>query len=200
MPTEYTAIIKEKNITFREFTLRCAREIDYTMSMRDSPLDAEIPTKFFPGRYYPNKLRKLGVKLEDAEAMLPEEAERRAKEKYGIELRKYTRIIRKRERLEKRCRSLLENVKMWQPPTPEHVGLKDFMRNQLEDFMELDCSTDYCKEPKEQTGAEYKADLIRELNRKIGCYQEAYEKEVANAQESSEWVKKLRESLLEDGE
>ena len=42
MPTSYTEVLFERDQSFRDFALRCARGIGFLADMRDKPLDAPI--------------------------------------------------------------------------------------------------------------------------------------------------------------
>ena len=57
MPTGYTSDIYDgKDISFREYALKCARNFGAYVEMRDSSLDTEMPTEFEPSTYYRDKL------------------------------------------------------------------------------------------------------------------------------------------------
>lgn len=63
MPTGYTYAIKE-GISFRDFVLKCARAFEACVSMRDDPMDKEIP-EFVASDYYQKELDKSFARLNE---------------------------------------------------------------------------------------------------------------------------------------
>lgn len=75
MPSGYTSDIYEgKDISGKDFILKCARAFGATIMMRDEPLDKEIPV-FEPSTYYIEVLEKAKNELEKYKKMSTEEAE-----------------------------------------------------------------------------------------------------------------------------
>jgi len=69
MPTGYTATLMEKNQTFPEFIMGCARAFGALIMMRDDPNDATIPDKFEPSDYHAKGIIKAREKLAKLKAM-----------------------------------------------------------------------------------------------------------------------------------
>ena len=78
MPTGYTNIIKN-DISFKEFTLRCARNFGACITMRDDAWDKEIP-KFKPTDYHIKELKKLRKKLSELKKMSNAQADKKSKQ------------------------------------------------------------------------------------------------------------------------
>lgn len=200
MATGYTYKIKEgKTNSIREFALDCARQFGACISLRDEPSDTPIPDEFVPGNYNKDSIEKAQRELTKAQNMTLAEAKKKAEEEYK------TRLIEnkeKRKRIEqerKRYESMLEKVKTWEPPTPNHEKLKRFMVSQLEESIKYDCSSKlYMEQPKKQTGEEYKANLIRYANEDIKLNTREYNREVKITKERTDWIRALRNSLPEE--
>ena len=59
MTTGYTDAVGKGEITeFKDYALLCARAFGACVSMRDEPLDAEIPEEFKPNDYHEKSLQK----------------------------------------------------------------------------------------------------------------------------------------------
>ncbi|MBS3155164.1 hypothetical protein J4404_01555, partial [Candidatus Woesearchaeota archaeon] len=69
MPTGYTYIIGEKDITFKEFALRCARGFGALVEMRDDSLEARIPNKFYPCSYHKEQIGEAQKQLDRVQNM-----------------------------------------------------------------------------------------------------------------------------------
>ena len=83
MPTGYTMILtEEKEIDFKEFALRCARNFGALIMMRDEPMDKEIPEEFPVSDYHSKKLNECMEQLEQFKALSYKEYEIKAKEKF----------------------------------------------------------------------------------------------------------------------
>lgn len=196
MPTGYTAELMEKGMDFRSFVLRCARAFGALLMMRDDPLNAPIPEKFEPSDYHVKALAEATKKHILLQAMTDNE-----KIAFG-EVEKADTIKRTREWLEKekqenmRLIDMRLQVQSWNPPTPDHVGLKDFMLQQIDISMH---NTTY--QENEISNAEAKpptAFYVEALSRAahdIEYHAKENIKEIGRATERTDWVKKLRASI-----
>lgn len=100
----------------------------------------------------------------------------------------------KRIKLKKRYEEILEKVIKWEPPTKDHVGLKEFAINQINESIDFDCSEYKCKIiPYEEwiDVKEYEYLLMREVD----YYKYILEENIKRACERTKWVKALKESL-----
>ena len=80
MPTEYTHYIKD-GISFKEFALKCARAFGACITMKEDPMDVEIP-KFKPDTYYHKRLKATLKKWKELDNITVAEAELMAEEEY----------------------------------------------------------------------------------------------------------------------
>lgn len=196
MPTAYTAKLMEEGQSFPAFVMTCARAFGALITMRDDPLDAEIPENFKPSNYHVERLSAAKADLARLEKM--GDAERVA---FG-KLKRDQEIEARRAHLDKdrsqndRLDEARAQVEKWEPPTPEHVGLKDFMLEQINiSRHDLSWAEKYLAEAAAKTPAQYYADAVAGAKRQVEWHTEEQEKEAARARERTEWVKALRESL-----
>lgn len=136
MPTAYTAMITDRDepATFKEFALACARNFGALIHMRDEQFGATIPEKI-----HGTDIDDLDERVRDAETRLAE-AERltvdQARSLMAKENEEYAAYVAesnaKGATTRARVDSTLAEVNAWEPPTPNHVGLKKFMIEQLE--------------------------------------------------------------------
>jgi hypothetical protein len=198
MPTGYTAVIGERDITFKEFALRCARAMGACVMQRDNPMD-EPPKLQEPCDFYAKEIDATKAKLEALKGMSASEAERRAAEEYAETIDGAQTGIAKDAALRDKYEAMLVQVKAWEPPTPEHQGLKKFMVEQIEESIRFDCIGTYYQErianAKQLTGGSWLLKEQTELTRHLARYAEEYEKEVQRTNERNAWITALWASL-----
>lgn len=202
MPTSYTAPIYEgeENFTFTKFAMRCARNFGALIEMRGEPLDAEIDFDkcFQPSDYYKKALERVEKEYQEFLDNPPtaEELGKKYDEKVNNDFEKFLERKESRKVLQERYAAMLEQVKVWDPPTEEHNGLKEFMISQLQESMDYDCIV---YSPYTDDREEYiKYHMSPEpLLKEIAYYKERYEKEVELCNNRKQWVIKLMQSLKE---
>lgn len=196
MPTGYTADIKD-GISFETFAMNCARAFGACVTLRDEPGGGEnIPAEFAPSDYHAKALQGARDDLAALLAMPGQERERTAAQSWGdAETGRLMRLEDKRKQREA-YESMLAEVNAWTPPTTEHVGLHEFMRAQIVQSIDVDCSGDYDQEPTPRlTGEQWAAERAAELNRDIAYHEKEDAAEVQRAESRTAWVKALRSSL-----
>ncbi|MEX0596602.1 MAG: hypothetical protein WD512_08880, partial [Candidatus Paceibacterota bacterium] len=155
MPTGYTSEIYEgKNVNGKDFIMLCARAFGATVTMREEPLDKEIP-EFQPSDYSLRGLKRAKAELDRYMNMTLKEAQIKLDEVYEEELQRYYDRIKEKNELEARYRKVLDEVKAWNPPTDDHVELKKYAINQIEESIKGDCNISYFKLPVKGTAQEY---------------------------------------------
>lgn len=136
MPTGYTAKITEGQ-TFEEFVLQSARAMGALIMMRDDPADAPIPDEFKPSNHHIEGLQRAKERLAVLDAMSPKEAKAAADAAFEKQSKEVAeRLARVREE-RAAYDAMLARVREWNPPTPDHVGFKDFMIEQIESSIKL---------------------------------------------------------------
>ena len=195
MPTGYTAPIKD-GITFEQFALGCARAFGALVLMRDEPSDAPIPDRFEPSDYHTKAIAEARAELARLDAMSLGDAAIAAENEHLAAIERYrTRLADKRE-LRRKYEAMLAKVEAWEPPTPEHVEYKNFMRSQIAESIDWDCCEKYDTEPKATMPREWLAEKIAAVRKNIEYHQGEHAKEVARTESRNVWLKALRDSLL----
>lgn len=196
MPTGYTAPIYEgeKDFTFEKFAMRCARNFHLREKSKEEAIDLE--KDFQPNSFYKDMLEVAEKDYQDFLDNPPTEEQLNKKfdEYVQMEQARFLEREQKTEVIRKRYAAMMRKVLAWQPPTPEHQNLKDFMLNQLRDSIEYDCSY-YAPDVKDREGFFKDAMSPDRFLRRISHYREMWENEVRRSEECKKWVKDLMDSL-----
>ena len=191
MPTGYTEdIYKGKDVTFKDFALKCARAFGACVHQREENIEDPPKLKKPDTSYYEDKLKK-------AKAF-----KKPTKAEYNLYIAKETEYLEiELAKNEKRIAdyvAMLVNVKNWQPPTKEHFKFKEFMMEQLNGSIYADSSEYYEKELKKIKALTYKdyCDILKmDAENDILSYTDEIKKEKARTEKSNEWLTELFESL-----
>ena len=199
MPSGYTCDIA-KDISFNEFAMDCARAFGACITMRDDPTGGDkIPEKFEPSTYNKDRVKHYEFELIKYETMDPQVAERKADEGFIKECRTRAGYIREKENLAEKYHNMLNQVIEWEPPTEDHVGLKNFMIQQIEDSIKHDCNIEYNDHiPPLLTGVEWLEGRIEMTIDDIEYHTRGDVEEIERVDIRNEWVEDLRNSLLCD--
>jgi hypothetical protein len=192
MPTGYTAKLHDGEQSFEEFATECLRAFGALVTLRDEP-DAPIPDEFQPSDYNKRELISARHRLATAEAMTDDAAERSAQANYDTQMKAWQRSENERLARKARYEATLAEVEAWTPPTPDHEGVKTFMRDQLTQSIDFDCSSWPAPEPR--TGQQYRDEEIARARRDIEHHEKSQAEEIARAKERTAWVRAARESL-----
>ena len=198
MATGYTADVIEKNITFREFALKCSRAFGALVSFRDEDI-CKVITEVPLSDYHKKGLKAAKDRLRSFNSASPrslsDDAVREIKRRY--EDSKNSRKVAVEEN--KRLKRMIAQVKKWNPPTSDHVRYKEFMIEQLTISLN-DLKYFVVKNP--STGKKAIADWIEsrrsELERMVKYHTEYWEKEQKNNAEANAWLKAIMDSLPEN--
>jgi len=200
MPTGYTAELMEKGMEFKPFVLQCARAFGALVLMRDAPMDAPIPEKFEPSDYNIKYLARAQEKHKTLSAMTNDErvAFGQAEKEKAVKS-----AYKKRERYKiqnERLSEMQSQVMAWKPPTPDHEGLKNFMREQIEismnnlGYIEKRIEASEIKSP-----TAFYVEAVSESYREIEYHSKENAKEIERAESRTKWVNELRKSLGIEG-
>ncbi len=196
MPTGYTSDLYDgKEQSFPAFAMECARAFGALILMRDEARGATIPDEFQPSDYH----KTHAATARDDWAIYTAMSLDVALETSRVEYEKYWEARRdsehKRDAMRGRYEAMLAEVEDWMPPTPDHAGLKKFMREQLQESIKFDCgSMEYYPKPP-PLGEEWRAAKIARAEKDITYHDAEYAEEVERARERSDWVRALRNSL-----
>lgn len=196
MPTGYTADVADGKVTdFRTFALRCARAFGATIMQRDDPM-SEPPKPREVDDYYTRAVAERKAKIAALDAMTVEEANDAAALAYGEALKRHRESIQRNTDTRNRYNAMLAEAMAWEPPTPEHAGLKDFMVEQLTEGRKFD--TGYTPEPPtRQSGEFWLAHEKAEASRSLAYARESLAKEIERAEGANAWIAALYDALPE---
>jgi hypothetical protein len=196
MPTGYTADI-EKGITFKQFALSCARAFGACVTMRDESQSTPIPDEFEPNDWNLKELHNAEKRLAYLEGLTELEADRLSEGDYTKLTTERKDYLKNNQNQIAKYRNMLVQVKAWQPPTPDHVELKNFMIQQIESSIKFDDMQSYYAENtiSKLTGKQWLQQEIAKSQRDIEYHQEEYVKEVGRTAIRNKWLKDLRVSL-----
>lgn len=202
MSTGYTARLYDgEDTTFAEFAVECARAFGALIDLRDIP-SAEIPEVFAvdPRKY--ERIESARAKLESWKNITPEELIEKATEDHNSFIKREYELAVRRNGIRDRYDSMLEKVTLWNPPTDEHVELKKFMIEQLEESIKHDCR-DYVDLESLQVELaarpldvqEYRQAMIISAERWLDYTVEELDQDEDRAKGKSKWIQELRASL-----
>lgn len=194
MPTGYTyPITTEKGISFEDFVMNCAKAFGNLIEDSNKP----IPEKFEASNYYQKKIEETKIELEKFQLMTEEEAAELQKTETKKEIVHCYEAIEENNNLKQKYNSMLLQVKSWNPPTEDHINLKNFMIKQLElSIPDTDNSYYFKKiakiiifDPK------WKNRKINSLLENLKYYQKENIEEIERVAETNQWINDLRKSL-----
>lgn len=194
MPTGYTAGVQDGSVrTLRDFALRCARNFGATIMQRDDAMDVP-PAHREVSDYYKRCLAGARERLKNAQDMTEDAAGRVADEEHTAAMRSFFESRDKAREERRRYMDMRRSVEAWQPPTPDHAGLKTFMLSQLDESIKFDCGPDR-DPPTHRTGAQWLAETRADAAKSVALYEVEHAKEVARCAEANAWIDALYASL-----
>ena len=194
MPTGYTAIIEDGDgCTFEQYLWRCVRAMGATIMMRDDSLDVPVTDERIAGMstYYQDELKKEHAKLAELLLTTPEQADALMEAEYLAARKQREQSIDRSAEVARRYSAMRRAAQAWEPPTPKHEGLREFMLQQIAE------STKYGPysppEPVRQTGKEWLAEQIGYLQQRIQRHEKDARDEQERTRECIAWVQAVRD-------
>jgi hypothetical protein len=165
--------------------------------MRDESFDVPIPERFEPSDYHATKQVAAEIELNKLRHMTSAEAEEAARQEFMEESARHVESMQKNDDLRKKYEAMLAEVQAWQPPTPDHDGMKAFMVEQLTGSIDFDCDNSYYRDnaPKRWNGPDWLEKKIAAARHDIDYHHKEHGKEVERTESRNIWIKQLRESL-----
>lgn len=199
MPTGYTAVLLEKpETTFKQFAMLCARAFGALVTMRDDDMDAPIPEKFKPSDYYVKRLRESQEEFATLSVLGTKARIQFGKKKQAETIAALEGSIEKEERENSCLEAMAAKVREWHPPSSDHVGLKDFMLEQLKIYKhDPKWFRERISSTKQQNPLDVWQDALDSAKRNIQYFADEMQKEAERVAGRNEWLKQLRDSLKE---
>ncbi len=198
MPTGYTAAIEDGEITTgKDFLMRCARAFGVCIDLRDEPLSTPIPEKFEVDNYYYDSVRKAKEELAKYKAMTLEEAQKTLDQEHEREIISNIEGVARHKRIKRAYDNVLQEVVEWEPPTEEHVNLKEFAIDQISKSDQEYLISFYEKalEKPKKIVSEWLKGMIEFAQRAVESSEKRLADEEKRVAEKNEWVAQLRESF-----
>ena len=199
MPTGYTADI-EKDISFEDFILGCARAFGATMHQRDDNMKDRPKLRDTENNYHVDALSEAKKKVAELEAMKGVN-DRTAYGKKVIEEETASSqsYFNSKISLRNKYEAMLQKVYNWNPPTPDHENLKKFMIEQINQSIQHDCETKYTMErlttlSKANPLDKYN-DALQHAYKNVEYHETELYKEQARVADSNKWIVALYDSL-----
>ena len=199
MPTGYTAQIAD-GMTFEEFVMRCARGMGALIALRDEPMSYPIPDRLEPSGYHIIKRTAAEMEFARLSKMTLAEAEDAVRAEFLAAQADHAAHMQKNDDLRQKYEEMLAQVRSWQPPTPDHVGMKKFMIAQLTGSIDFDCDNSYYRDrpPHRLSGPDWLATKMAAAQHDIDYHTKEHEKEVERVESRNTWLSALRESLKKE--
>lgn len=197
MASGYTADIYEgKNVTLKDFMLRCARAFGACVMMRDEPLSTPIPERFEPDDYHLKQIERIEKELKELNdnPKTQEEWEEAYQKAYDEEINYYMERKFQKAKLKLRYENMISAVSNWEPPTKDHVDLKEFALKQLKESLDFDTRSLPFQYPEKEEwiASERSGDM---LLKSLAYHKESYANEIEACKKRTQWIKDLRDSL-----
>lgn len=196
--TGYTHEMIQKDMDFPRFAMLCARAFGALILMRDDPMDAAVPETIEPEPYHRTKIEEAKAKVSRLAAMSNDEriAFGEAKKRKGLE---YCRAsIAANNVTNAKLTAMLEKARAWEPPTPDHVRMKEFMVQQLTDSMERNTyHFERMDDLEAKAPVQLYAEAVKRAEESVAYHEKEWAEEVERAANRTAWVRALRASLQE---
>lgn len=204
MPTGYTHSLYEgKDVSLNEFILDCARAFGALIHMRDESMAVKIEYRKANDSYYERGLEKAQKDLAVISKLSVQHCKKQAEREFKEEIECNANKVKELLKLKERYLNMLNKVMLWEPPTSDHVELKNFMIQQLNDSIKHDCDVEYYQNIKsvQLTGSQWKKNKLKRIKDDIKYYTEELNKEIQRCKEANDWIDQLFHSLgLECGQ
>lgn len=202
MPTGYTSDVQDGKVTeLKDYILRCSRNFGALIHMRDCDFGCEIKHREISD-YYLNRLDKVKKEFEEFRNLTDEEIQEQLDERYERSLKEQEKGLKRFEEGKQRYLCMLEKVNGWQPPTEEHINLKNFAIKQLEESLDFDYSDSlkeyYLQEPFKDTLQGYKQYKMKNYLKDIERYSREYKEEIEGVEKINKWIDDLINSFAEN--
>lgn len=191
MPTGYTVFIEE-GCGFEEFVWRCARAIGACGMMRDDPIDAPVLDEFSPNDHYAKAVVRAEAEIARLVRMTAKDLEDAGAAERAETVAENTRYAEEHREKAALYDAMLARVEAWVPPSADHVGLKDFMLEQIRISVP---GEPYQRKLPPSDPAEWLDDKLADARWDLDYYRKRHAEELERTANLNRWVRRLRESV-----
>lgn len=203
MPTGYTSGIIDGNLkTFKDFAMLSSRAFGATIHMRDESLDKPYE-KRKPSNYYVENIERAKKRIYSAKRRSDKRLIRDRKRELRESIIYHQKRLDETNESVKRLNSFLDEAKAYKPPTKEHIGIKKFMIEQIEETIKWDGNTSYHKEAiancyeelKNLSARKIRKAKLAQAKKELRYYTKSYRDEVKRCKTANLWVERYFNSL-----
>jgi hypothetical protein len=203
MTTGYTAgIIDGTTKTFQDFAKQCVRAFGAAIHMKEDDMKEEYKPRT-PDDYYTKALQKSKEDLERAENLTDGELVEMRKTELEKTRAHYVKTIAERKVAVKRIKEFLVKAEEFEPPTEEHVGIKEFMIEQLNTTLDFDGNFEFSEQELTKTEMELqnidanavRFGLIEDAKRSIEYNLKKHQENIKSCADSNKWVERFLEAI-----
>ena len=197
MPTGYTAKI-EKGQTFEDFVLGCARAFGACIDQRDDP-SGDKPKLRESSSHHEQRLIEDSAELGALTTMNRAQKTELGQELKDKQVAAAQKYFNEKVALKNKYDAMLDRVREWNPPTPDHANLKTFMIEQINSSIDFDCNLKYTLEDLEKktkmSPIDFYDEEVKRLEWSVKYHEEEMQKETTRTTEANEWILHLYRSL-----
>lgn len=196
MPTGYTnKIYVGEEVSMKEFMMECAKAFGANIALRDQDPQKGIPVYHPQTKLYEDRIALSKQGIEELESNVNrKQIEQMLNERYDRALQDAVEEKARKTELEKRYNTMIAQVKSWEPPTEEHVNLKQFAIEQLEASRNSDCII-WRDNIEKVSVDEYIESMHNHYTKDIEYYTRKIEEEIQRTEERNKWNQDLFDSL-----
>jgi hypothetical protein len=195
--TGHTHELVERDLSFEQFALLCARAFGALITMRDDRLDAPVPVQIEPESYHRDELAKAEAELAKWDAMTGEGCLKWAETEKCTQLDYHQNCLLGEQAVAEKLSAVLAKATAWTPPTEEHQGLKRFVVEQITASMPRVDSyhAEAIASLRSTTPEAMVAERRMSLARDVEYHRKGWAEEQHRAATRNAWLQSLRSSL-----
>ena len=203
MASGYTTEILNGNVkTLKDFASVCAKGFGATSHQQTDDLSTPLKEAIV-GKYHKKALRKLKVNLKEFNAVTDEQIIADEKKALKTSREHYLGKIVQMKEAKKKCAALLLDAQLWEPPTDNHVVVKEMMVEHLKSTIEFDCDLDPVNQLLEDIDNKMdsidpkgiRAKQVEAIEKQIDFHEQSHKVDEDHVKQSNEWVAELMESF-----
>jgi hypothetical protein len=198
MPTGYTSKLYNGEQSFYDFATYCMRQFGACVSLRDSG-SCDIPDKIVKNDYYIKQAETMREELDLFKKLSRSEVQKLIDSEYDREIARAQTILSEIKARKARWEVMTDQVRQWEPPTPQHIEFKGFMLQQL-DTEHFDWEETYygniVNNRQKPTIDKYILDTINQQEGQIKSYLADDAREDASVAKANKWISDIRDSLI----
>ncbi len=193
MPTGYTATLCEKEQSFEEFVWGCARAFGAFIMQRDDGPNTPPILDEKVSDYHEKALAEAKANLEAVRNQKPNDVIQAHAAYVARTEAENARSVETKTNIVNRLNAMLAKVVQWEPPSPEHEGMKKFMINQLHTTIDFD-GKPYTTEPIRDPD-EWHRKNIESAEWSVAYHEKGLREETERVNSRNQWKRQLLESV-----